>query len=196
MELKKALRIYSCKKGEFNMTEKKFLSFILTEGILLTLLGLGMLMLPKLTSLTFGIMVCIGFFVYGIYKTINAFFARNYTRHFILNMVLGILLAVIGVLLFFAPSFNLILITSAIGIYFLLESISTTAFAIQTRKTLYLWWANLFVSLLQFLIGFIIIMGLPGTAFWVVGILTGINFLIAGMIMISLFISNKYVYNI
>lgn len=178
------------------MTEKKFLSFILTEGILLTLLGLGMLMLPKLTSLTFGIMVCIGFFVYGIYKTINAFFARNYTRHFILNMVLGILLAVIGVLLFFAPSFNLILITSAIGIYFLLESISTTAFAIQTRKTLYLWWANLFVSLLQFLIGFIIIMGLPGTAFWVVGILTGINFLIAGMIMISLFISNKYVYNI
>ena len=178
------------------MTEKKFLSFILTEGILLTLLGLGMLMLPKLTSLTFGIMVCIGFFVYGIYKTINAFFARNYTRHFILNMVLGILLAVIGVLLFFAPSFNLILITSAIGIYFLLESISTTAFAIQTRKTLYLWWANLFVSLLQFLIGFIIIMGLPGTAFWVVGILTGINFLIVGMIMISLFISNKYVYNI
>lgn len=178
------------------MTEKKFLSFILTEGILLTLLGLGMLMLPKLTSLTFGIMVCIGFFVYGIYKTINAFFARNYTRHFILNMVLGILLAVIGVLLFFAPRFNLILITSAIGIYFLLESISTTAFAIQTRKTLYLWWANLFVSLLQFLIGFIIIMGLPGTAFWVVGILTGINFLIAGMIMISLFISNKYVYNI
>ncbi len=178
------------------MTEKKFLSFILTEGILLTLLGLGMLMLPKLTSLTFGIMVCIGFFVYGIYKTINAFFARNYTRHFILNVVLGILLAVIGVLLFFAPRFNLILITSAIGIYFLLESISTTAFAIQTRKTLYLWWANLFVSLLQFLIGFIIIMGLPGTAFWVVGILTGINFLIAGMIMISLFISNKYVYNI
>ena len=178
------------------MTEKKFLSFILTEGIILTILGLGMLMLPKLTSLTFGIMICIGFFVYGIYKTINAFLTRNYTRHFVLNMILGIILAVLGVLLFFAPRFNLLLITAVIGVYFLLESISSTAFAVQTRKTLYLWWTNLFIAVLQFLIGFIIIMGLPGTSFWVVGMLAGINFLIAGMIMISLFISNKYVYNI
>ncbi len=178
------------------MTEKKFLSFILTEGIILTLLGLGMLMLPKLTSLTFGIMICIGFFVYGIYKAINAFLTRNYTRHFVLNMLLGIVLAVLGVLLFFAPRFNLLLITAVIGVYFLLESISSTAFAVQTRKTLYLWWTNLFIAILQFLIGFIIIMGLPGTSFWVVGMLAGINFLTAGMIMISLFISNKYVYNI
>lgn len=178
------------------MTEKKFLSFILTEGIILTLLGLGMLMLPKLTSLTLGIMICIGFFVYGIYKAVNAFLTRNYTRHFVLNMFLGIVLAVLGVLLFFAPRFNLLLITAVIGVYFLLESISSTAFAIQTRKTLYLWWTNLFIAILQFLIGFIIIMGLPGTSFWVVGMLAGINFLTAGMIMISLFISNKYVYNI
>ena len=178
------------------MTEKKFLSFILTEGIVLTVLGLGMLMLPKLTTLTFGIMICIAFFVYGIYKIVNAALTRNYTRHFILNIILGVILAVLGVLLFFAPRFNLILITAVIGVYFLLESISSTAFAIKKKKTLYLWWSNLFVALLQFLIGFIIILGLPGTAFWAVGILAGVNFLIAGMIMISLFISNKYVYNI
>ena len=177
------------------MTEKKFLTFVLLEGIILTVLGIGMLMLPKITSLTFGLMVCIGFFVYGIYKTINAFLTKNYTRHFILNIILGIMLAILGILLFMAPMFNLIIITSFIGMYFLLESISSTAFAIQTRKTLYLWWTNLFVALLQFIIGFIIILGLPATAFWVVGMLVGINFLIAGMIMISLFISNKYVYN-
>lgn len=178
------------------MTEKKFLNFVLIEGILLTILGLGMLMLPKLTSITFGLMICIGLFVYGIYKTINAIMTRNYSRHFVLNMILGIILAILGVLLFMAPMFNLVLITAVIGVYFLLESISTTAFAIQTRKILYLWWVNLFVAFLQFLIGFIIILGLPSTALWVVGMLAGINFLIAGMSMISLFISNKYVYNI
>lgn len=178
------------------MTEKKFLNFVLTEGILLTVLGIGMLMLPKITSLTFGLMICIGFFVYGVYKTVNAFLTRNYTRHYILNMILGIMLAILGIFLFMVPMFNLIIITAFIGVYFLLESISSTAFAIQTRKTLYLWWTNLIVALLQFLIGFIIIIGLPSTAFWVVGMLAGINFLIAGMIMISLFISNKYVYNI
>ena len=72
------------------MTEKKFLSFILTEGIVLTVLGLGMLMLPKLTTLTFGIMICIAFFVYGIYKIVNAALTRNYTRHFILNIIIKV----------------------------------------------------------------------------------------------------------
>lgn len=178
------------------MTEKKFLNFVLIEGIILSILGICMLMLPKITSLTFGLMICIGFFVYGIYKTINAFLTRNYTRHFILNMILGVMLTVLGILLFIVPMFNLILITACIGIYFLLESLSSTAFAIQTRKTLYLWWTNLIVAFLQFLIGLVIILGLPSTAFWVIGMLAGINFLIAGMIMISLFISNKYVFNI
>ena len=36
------------------MTEKRFLSYVLTEGILLTILGLAMLMLPKVTTITFG----------------------------------------------------------------------------------------------------------------------------------------------
>lgn len=178
------------------MTEKKFLNFTLAEGILLMVLGLGMLMLPKLTSLTFGMMICIAFFVYGIYKIVHACLTKNYTRHFILNIFLGLILAALGVILFFVPMFNLVLMTAIIGVYFLLESISSTAFAIQSRKTLYLWWLVLLVALLQFIIGFIIIIGLPTTAFWVVGILAGINFLIAGMTLISLFISNKYVYNI
>lgn len=177
------------------MTEKKFLSFILTEGILLAVLGLGMLMLPKITTITFGMMLCLGFIIYGVYKTINAFMMRNYIRHFVLNMFLGILLAAAGVLLFMAPMFNLVLITSIIGVYFLIESISSTAFAIQNRKTLYLWWANIAVSVMQFLLGLIIIIGLPSTALWVVGVLAGINFLIAGMTMISMFIATKYVYN-
>ena len=39
------------------MSEKRFLNFIFLEGILLTALGLCVLILPKLTSLTFGVML-------------------------------------------------------------------------------------------------------------------------------------------
>ena len=60
------------------MTEKKFLKFVLIEGIVLTILGISMLMLPKISSLTFGVMICIGFIIYGFYKTINAFLTKNY----------------------------------------------------------------------------------------------------------------------
>ena len=181
-------------KGDFKMTEKKFLSCVLTEGILLAVLGAAMLMLPKITSITFGMMICLAFIIYGGYKAINAFLTRHYTRHFILNIILGLILIGLGLFLFTAPMFNLVVITSVIGVYFLLESISTCAFAIQNRKTLYFWWADIPVAIMQFLLGVIIIVGFPSTALWVVGILAGINFLITGMIMISMFIATKYTY--
>lgn len=176
------------------MTEKKFLSFILTEGISLLLLGILMLILPKLTSITFGMMICLGFIIYGGYKAINAFLTRNFTRHYILNIFIGLLLLSAGILLFVAPMFNLVLITCLIGIYFISESISSTAFAIQTRKALYFWWVNLLIAIFQLLLGLIILLGLPSTALWVIGVLTGINFLFAGLSMITMYISTKYIY--
>lgn len=175
------------------MTEKRFLSFVLIEGILLSVLGLGMLMLPKITTISFGLMLCLTFIVYGGYKVINAILTRNYSRHFVLNVVAGLLLFLTGVFLFMAPMFNLLLITSAIGVYFILESISSIAFAVQNKNTLYFWWLEILVGVMQFLLGLIIILGLPSTALWVVGVLAGINFLIAGVVFISMYLSTKYI---
>ncbi len=175
------------------MTEKRFLSFVLVEGILLTALGLCMLLLPKITSITFGLMVCLCFIIYGIYKSINAFLMRNYIRHYLLNIILGLILAISGVILFVSPMFNLLIITSIIGIYFILESISSMAFSIQNRKTLYFWWLGFVIAVLQFLLGLIIIIGLPSTALWVLGVLAGINFLSAGLALISMSVATKYV---
>lgn len=177
------------------MSEKRFLNYVLVEGVLLAILGILMLMLPKITTITLGALLCIALMIYGGYKTINAFLTRNYLRHYIFNMVLGILLFALGIILFISPAFNLILITGIIGIYFLMESIASTAFGLQNRKTLYFWWADIFVGIIQFLLGLIIILGLPSTSIWVIGTLVGINFLISGMIMISMFISTKYIYN-
>ena len=175
------------------MTEKRFLSFVLIEGILLSVLGLGMLVLPKITTISFGLMLCLTFIVYGGYKVINAILTRNYSRHFVLNIVTGLLLFLTGVFLFMAPMFNLLLITSAIGVYFILESISSIAFAVQNKNTLYFWWLAILVGVMQFLLGLIIILGLPSTALWVVGVLAGINFLIAGVVFISMYLSTKYI---
>lgn len=175
------------------MTEKRFLSFVLVEGILLSALGLAMLMLPKITTISFGLMLCLTFIIYGGYKVINAILTRNYSRHFVLNIVTGALLFLTGVFLFMAPMFNLILITSAIGVYFILESIASIAFAVQNKNTLYFWWLEILVGIMQFLLGLIIVLGLPSTALWVVGILAGINFLIAGVIFISMYLSTKYI---
>lgn len=177
------------------MTEKRFLNFVLIEGILLSVLGVCMLMLPKVTSLTFGLMICIALIVYGIYKIAHAIVTRNYERHFVLNIVIGAILAVLGIVLLSIPQINLLIITSLIGIYFLVESISNTAFAVQTRKTMSMWWVVLLIAIMQFFLGLIIIIGLPMTSLWVVGMLLGINFLVTGMGLIAFRLSNKYDYN-
>lgn len=177
------------------MTEKRFLGFVLTEGILLTVLGIVMLMIPKVTTATFGIIMSITFIVYGGYKVLNAIMTRNYTRHFVYNMLLGLFLVATGVLLVNAPYLSLVLLTSFVAVYFILESISTWAFAVQNRKILNFWWAGIFVAIMQFILGLIIILGLPQTALWVVGILAGINFLITGMVMISTCLATKYAFN-
>lgn len=71
------------------MTEKRFLSFVLIEGILLSVLGLGMLVLPKITTISFGLMLCLTFIVNGGYKVINAILTRNYSRHFVFEYCNG-----------------------------------------------------------------------------------------------------------
>ncbi|MCM1002821.1 MAG: DUF308 domain-containing protein [Candidatus Gastranaerophilales bacterium] len=177
------------------MTEKRFLNFVLIEGILLSVLGICMLILPKVTSITFGLMICIGLIVYGFYKIAHAIVTRNYERHFVLNIVIGAVLAALGIVLLSVPHINLLIITSLIGIYFVVESISNTAFAVQTRKNMSMWWVILLIAILQFLLGLIIIIGLPGTSLWVVGMFLGINFLVAGIGLIAFRLSNKYDYN-
>ena len=151
-----------------------------------------MLILPKFTSITIGVLFCISIFVYGIYKIVSAINTRNFSKHYPLNLVLGILLAILGLVLFFKPMINFWIILSFLGLNFILESISTTAFAIQTRKLLYLWWVNLFVALFQLLTGILFILTIPTGSFWIIGIFVGLNFLFAGIVLINMFISNKY----
>lgn len=173
--------------------EKKFLNFALTEGVVLTVLGLCMLALPKISTLAMGVMVSIAFFIYGIYKFINSVLTRKYRDDFWLNIALSFLLITLGILMFLQPVFNLVFITSLIGIYFILESISSLLFSIQYKNLFSFWWTIFIMSILQLALGLIILVALPSSAFWVIGILVGVEFLIAGMSLMSLFISNKNV---
>ena len=177
------------------MSEKRFLSFILIEGSLLAVLGFLILILPKLTTITFGLLLCLSFIIYGGYKTICAFLTRNYSRHYIFDSIIGLLLFGIGILLFAAPIYSLILVSTCISLYFILESIASAAFAFQTKNTLYLWWAKLVIGFIQFFLGLIILIAVPASALWGVGILVGMCYLITGCIMLCMYIAAKYIYS-
>ena len=174
------------------MTENRFLTFVLIESILLLCFGLGMLILPKVTLVSFGFMMCLSFIGYGGYKTISAIMTRNFSRHYSLDIIMGLILAITGFMLFVAPVFDLMLILGLTGIYFILKSISTSAFGVQTRKTLNFWWMCIFLAMFELFFGGILIILLPSAALWLMGILTGIDFILTGMVYMNMYISTKY----
>ena len=173
------------------MLERSFLNFVGADGVVMLILGIITLVLPKITSLAIAVVLAVILAAYGAYRIVNSIVERKHIRHVFLNIAIGLLLLLSGIFLFFYPVFNLLIITSAIGVYFILESLASVAFAFETRGLVNMWWVNIISGILQFLLGFIIIIGLPQTALWTVGILLGINPLVSGMSMLTVFMATK-----
>ena len=191
-----AIYFYSFFKGENIMSEKRFLNFIFMEGLLLLVLGLCILILPKLTSLTFGVMLSSAFIVYGIYKIISSIINRIFISNIIWSIFIGVFILTIGILLLLVPKISLLWLVSLIGVFFILESISSLVFISQTKTLFNFIACKSFAALIMFLVGIIIILGVPIMSFVMVALLSGVAFLIKGMAKISLSLVNKSNYNI
>ena len=87
----------------------------------------------------------------------------------------------------FLTVLNLFLITMGIGIYFVLEGINSMVIAFESRGVLKHWWVGLVSGIIQFALAFIVLFGLPGTALYAIGILIGVNMLLSGISLISVY---------
>ena len=173
------------------MSEKRLLNFIFIEGLLLTILGLCILIIPKLTSLTFGVMLSAAFITYGLYKIITSFINKNYLSNIIWCIFMGAYILTIGILLLLVPKISLLWLIALIGIFFILESISSAAFMAKVRSMFNFIGCKGFAAMVMFLMGLIIILGLPVMSFWVVALLSGIALLIKGLAKTTLSLANK-----
>ena len=178
------------------MSERKFLAFMFIEGLILFILGLCVLILPKLTSLTFGVMLSASFISYGFYKTIRSIVNRRYGYNVLFEIFLGLYIATIGILLLFVPKINLLWLTALIGVYFLLDSIAGTAFVSQIKNNFHFWGCKMFSVGINFLVGLIIVLGIPLMSFWAISTLSAIALVVKGMSKISLNFANRNNYNI
>ena len=176
------------------MSEKKLLNFIITEGVLLLCLGLGMLLIPKLTPISFANALCFSFLVYGLYKTINGILIRNYAGYFMMNIISGLILFVTGFIILFSAFFDIFPITSLTGLYFITESLTTSAFAFRGRSLLRLRASAFILSLFQLFLGMFVILCIPPSAIWVAGLFAGIDFLLSGVILINIYYGTVYRY--
>jgi uncharacterized membrane protein HdeD (DUF308 family) len=156
------------------------------EGILLAILGIAALILPPLASLAITIFLGWMFLISGIGGLIATFWARN-TPGFWWSLISAALAVLAGMILLARPMQAVLTLTIVLGAYFLAEGVATIMYALEHRRELTGRWSWLVISgLVDIVISFLVITGLPSSAEWAIGVLVGINLLFGGATLIGI----------
>jgi uncharacterized membrane protein HdeD (DUF308 family) len=158
----------------------------LFEGILLAILGIAAMIVPPLASLAITIFLGWMFLISGIGGLFVTWWARNMPG-FWWSLISAALAVLAGGILLARPMQGVLTLTIVLGAYFLAEGVTSIMYALEHRKELSERWSWLLVAgLMDLLIAFFIIAGLPGSAEWALGLLVGINLLFGGATLIGM----------
>jgi uncharacterized membrane protein HdeD (DUF308 family) len=173
-------------QSEMSAAVKAHWKAFLFEGILLAVLGLAAMIVPPLASLAVTIFLGWMFLIAGIAGLFVTYWARQMPG-FWWSLFSAALAVVAGLVLLARPAQGVLTLTIVVGAYFLIEGVSTIMYALEHRRELSERWSWLLVSgLMDILISFLIIAGLPGSAEWAIGLLVGINLVLGGASLVGM----------
>jgi uncharacterized membrane protein HdeD (DUF308 family) len=156
----------------------------LSEGIALVILGILAIMAPTIASVAatvfFGwILLLSG--VIGLIATLRARAAPGFGWS-LLSALVGI---VAGVLLLGWPLSGALSLTAVLIAFLLVEGGVSIMYALEHRNAPSGRWGWMLASgILDVFLGLLLLIGLPGTALWALGLLVGINMLFGGWALI------------
>jgi uncharacterized membrane protein HdeD (DUF308 family) len=158
----------------------------LFEGILLAILGIAAMIVPPLASLAITIFLGWMFLISGIAGLFVTYWARQMPG-FWWSLFSAALAVLAGGILLAKPAQGVLTLTIVVGAYFLAEGVVTIMYALEHRRELSERWSWLLISgLMDLVIAFLIVAGLPGSAEWAIGLLVGINLILGGASLIGM----------
>jgi uncharacterized membrane protein HdeD (DUF308 family) len=173
-------------QSKVNAAVREHWKAFLFEGILLSIIGLAAMIVPPLASLAITIFLGWMFLVSGVAGLFATYWARNMPG-FWWSLISAALAVLAGGILLARPMQGVLTLTIVIGAYFLAEGVATIMYALEHRKELSGRWSWLLIAgLMDIVIAFFIIAGLPGSAEWAIGLLVGINLLFGGATLIGM----------
>ncbi len=173
-------------QSEMSAAVKAHWKAFLFEGLLLAVLGLAAIIVPPLASLAVTIFLGWMFLISGIAGLFVTYWARQMPG-FWWSLISAALAVLAGLILIARPVQGILTLTIVVGAYFLAEGIATIMYALEHRRELSERWSWLLVAgLMDILIAFLIISGLPGSAEWAIGLLVGINLVLGGASLVGM----------
>jgi uncharacterized membrane protein HdeD (DUF308 family) len=164
----------------------------LIEGIVLIILGLIAIIVPPIATIAFTIIIGWIFLVSGVLGLITTFWARHAPGFWwsLLSAIIGI---AAGIVLLLWPITGSVSLTLVLIAFFIVEGIASIMYAVEHRNQLTGRWGWMLVSgIIDLILAGIIFAGLPGTAFWALGLLVGINMVFGGAALIAIALAARH----
>jgi uncharacterized membrane protein HdeD (DUF308 family) len=164
----------------------------LAEGIILVILGIAAIAVPLIATLAFTIIIGWVFLVAGVVGLVTTFWARG-APGFWWSLISAIIAIAAGVVLLLWPISGSISLTLVLIAFFIIEGIASIMYAIEHRNQATSQWLWMLVSgIIDLILAGIIFAGLPGTAFWALGLLVGINMVFGGAALIAMALAARH----
>lgn len=158
----------------------------LGEGILLVVLGIIAVLIPQLATLAVTILFGWLFLVSGVIGLVTTFWMRN-APGFWWALISAALAILAGGWMLAQPIGGALSLTVVLIAFFIIEGIASIFFALDHRRELSGQWAWMLGSgIVDLVLAMMLLMGLPSTAVWAVGLLVGINMVFGGVALIAM----------
>jgi uncharacterized membrane protein HdeD (DUF308 family) len=158
----------------------------LTEGIILTVLGLAAMIVPPIAGLATTVLLGWLFLIAGVVGFISTFRARN-APGFTWSLLSAAIAILAGVALLWNPLQGLVTLTLVLTAFFIFDGILMIVLSIAHRRELSGKWEwMMFNGIIDLILAGIIISGFPGTLVWALGLLVGIDMIFGGASLIAM----------
>jgi uncharacterized membrane protein HdeD (DUF308 family) len=159
-------------------------ALFLTEGILLVILGILAVLAPVIASLAATVFFGWILLLSGIMGLVTTFRARHAPGFWwsLLSALVGI---VAGGLLLVWPMQGTFSLTVVLIAFLLVEGVVSIMYALEHRTGLSGRWGWMLASgIVDVVLGALLLLGLPSTALWALGLILGLNLLFGGWALI------------
>ena len=158
----------------------------LAEGIVLSVLGLAAIIVPPIAGLAATVFLGWLFLIAGIVGLVATLRARQ-APGFGWSLLSALVAVIAGGVLLWDPLQGLVTLTYVLTAFFIVDGVLIIILAVAHRRELSGKWEWMMVNgVIDLILAGIVISGLPGTLFWALGLLVGIDMVFGGASLIAM----------
>lgn len=172
-------------RKKFMETINRHWLLFFVEGLVLVVLGILAIAVAPIASLAITIFIGWLFLIGGGVGLVTTLLGRHLPG-FLWSFFSAAIAIIAGAVLISRPISGVVSLTLVLSVLFIFDGVMSIMYGIEHRRNLSNTWGWLLASgVVDLLLAGMIILGLPATAAWAIGLIVGINFVFGGSSLLA-----------